>query len=59
MTDAPVATTPRVIKMAAHPAGALQDSDFEVVDAPVPEPADGEALVRTLYLRWIPPSGFG
>jgi NADPH-dependent curcumin reductase len=54
VTDAPVATTQRVIKMAAHPAGALQDGDFEVVDAPVPEPADGEALVRTLYLSLDP-----
>ena len=54
MTDATVATTQRVIKMAAHPAGALQDSDFELVDAPVPEPADGEALVRTLYLSLDP-----
>jgi NADPH-dependent curcumin reductase CurA len=54
VTDAPVATTQRVIKMAAHPAGALQDSDFEVVDAPVPGPADGEALVRTLYLSLDP-----
>jgi NADPH-dependent curcumin reductase CurA len=54
VTDAPVATTQRVIKMAAHPAGALQDGDFEVVDAPVPEPAEGEALVRTLYLSLDP-----
>jgi NADPH-dependent curcumin reductase CurA len=54
VTDAPVATTQRVIKMAAHPAGALQDSDFELVDVPVPEPADGEALVRTLYLSLDP-----
>jgi NADPH-dependent curcumin reductase len=52
-TDAP-ATTQRVIKMAAHPIGALKDSDFELVDAPVPEPADGEALVRTLYLSLDP-----
>jgi NADPH-dependent curcumin reductase len=52
-TDTP-ATTQRVIKMAAHPAGALDDSDFELVDAPVPEPADGEALVRTLYLSLDP-----
>jgi NADPH-dependent curcumin reductase CurA len=43
-----------VIKMAAHPAGALKDSDFELVDSPVPEPADGEALVRTLYLSLDP-----
>jgi NADPH-dependent curcumin reductase CurA len=46
--------THRVIKMAAHPTGALEDSDFELVDAPVPEPADGEALVRTLYLSLDP-----
>jgi NADPH-dependent curcumin reductase CurA len=46
--------TQRVIKMAAHPSGALEDSDFELVDAPVPEPADGEALVRTLYLSLDP-----
>ena len=52
-TDAP-ATTQRVIKMAAHPVGALKDNDFELVDAPVPEPADGEALVRTLYLSLDP-----
>jgi NADPH-dependent curcumin reductase CurA len=54
VTDARVATTQRVIMMAAHPAGALQDGDFEVVDAPVPEPAQGEALVRTLYLSLDP-----
>jgi NADPH-dependent curcumin reductase CurA len=54
MTDAPVATTHRVIKMASHPAGALADDDFELVDEPVPEPADGEALVRTLYLSLDP-----
>ncbi|HEV3133604.1 MAG TPA: NADP-dependent oxidoreductase [Acidimicrobiia bacterium] len=54
MTDAPVATTHRVIKMASHPDGALDDDDFELVDEPVPEPADGEALVRTLYLSLDP-----
>jgi NADPH-dependent curcumin reductase CurA len=46
--------TQRVIKMAAHPSGALEDSDFELVEAPVPEPADREALVRTLYLSLDP-----
>ena len=54
MTDAPVATTHRVIKMASHPSGALADDDFELVDEPVPEPGDGEALVRTLYLSLDP-----
>ncbi len=54
MTDAPPATTHRVIKMASHPAGALEDDDFELVDERVPEPGDGEALVRTLYLSLDP-----
>ncbi len=54
MTEAPADTSHRVIKMASHPDGALEDDDFELVDAPVPEPADGEALVRTLYLSLDP-----
>ena len=54
MTEAPAETSHRVIKMASHPDGALEDDDFELVDAPVPEPADGEALVRTLYLSLDP-----
>jgi NADPH-dependent curcumin reductase CurA len=54
MTDAPVATSHRVIKMASHPDGALEDDDFDLVDERVPEPADGEALVRTLYLSLDP-----
>jgi NADPH-dependent curcumin reductase CurA len=54
VTEAPAETSHRVIKMASHPDGALEDGDFELVDAPVPEPADGEALVRTLYLSLDP-----
>jgi NADPH-dependent curcumin reductase CurA len=54
VTEAPADTSHRVIKMASHPDGALEDDDFELVDAPVPEPADGEALVRTLYLSLDP-----
>ncbi len=54
MTEAPADTSHRVIKMASHPDGALEDDDFELVDAPVPEPAEGEALVRTLYLSLDP-----
>jgi NADPH-dependent curcumin reductase len=48
------ADTHRVIRMAAHPAGALGDEHFELADEPVPEPADGEVLVRTLYLSLDP-----
>ncbi|HEX3667673.1 MAG TPA: NADP-dependent oxidoreductase [Acidimicrobiia bacterium] len=54
MTDAPVAASHRVIRMASHPDGALEDDDFDLVDERVPEPADGEALVRTLYLSLDP-----
>jgi NADPH-dependent curcumin reductase CurA len=54
VTEAPAETSHRVIKMASHPDGALEDDDFELVDAPVPEPADGEALVRTLFLSLDP-----
>jgi len=54
VTDTPVATSHRVIKMASHPSGALEDDDFDLVDERVPEPADGEALVRTLYLSLDP-----
>jgi NADPH-dependent curcumin reductase CurA len=52
-THAPT-TTQRVIRMAAHPAGALKDSNFELVELPVPELSDGETLVRTLYLSLDP-----
>ena len=54
VTDAPVAASHRVIKMASHPDGALEDDDFDLVNERVPEPADGEALVRTLYLSLDP-----
>src|SRR5262249_61663592 len=47
-------STHRVIRRAAHPSGALGDEHFDVVEEPVPEPADGEALVRTLYLSLDP-----
>lgn len=40
--------------MAAHPAGPLGDEHFDLVEEPVPEPAEGEALVRTLYLSLDP-----
>jgi NADPH-dependent curcumin reductase CurA len=40
--------------MAAHPAGALGDEHFDLVEEPVPDPADGEVLVRTLYLSLDP-----
>jgi NADPH-dependent curcumin reductase CurA len=38
----------------ARPVGMVKDGDFELVEAPVPEPADGEALVRNRYLAFEP-----
>lgn len=39
----------------ARPQGHLDDSVFELRDAPVPEPGDGEFLIQTLYLTISPP----
>jgi len=60
-------------KLARRPVGMVQRSDFEFVEAPVPEPADGEVLVKILYISldpamrgwmnegksYIPPVGIG
>ncbi len=44
----------RQFTLAAHPAGMPQESDFRLVEAPMPSPADGQVLVRTLYLSVDP-----
>jgi NADPH-dependent curcumin reductase CurA len=49
-----VADTNRQVLLAAHPVGMINDGDFELVESPVPEPADGEVLVRTRYLSLDP-----
>ena len=49
-----MSTVNRQITLAARPVGFPQESDFELVEAPVPQPADGELLVRTLYLSVDP-----
>jgi NADPH-dependent curcumin reductase CurA len=38
----------------ARPVGRVKTSDFEWRESPVPEPKDGEALVRVLYLSFDP-----
>jgi NADPH-dependent curcumin reductase CurA len=40
----------RQVLLRRRPHGLLQPDDAELVTAPVPEPADGEALVRTTYV---------
>ena len=41
-------------KLAARPVGMPQRSDWDYVEAPLPYPADGEVLVRVIYLSLDP-----
>jgi NADPH-dependent curcumin reductase CurA len=44
----------RQVLLKRRPAGAPTVSDFEVADAPVPDPSEGEVLVRGIYLSLDP-----
>src|SRR5262249_10567062 len=44
----------RQVTLAARPAGEPTEADFAVVESPVPEPAEGEVVVRTLWLSLDP-----
>ena len=44
----------RRIKLAAHPRGLPAPSDFRLDAEPIPEPADGQVLLRTLFLSIDP-----
>jgi hypothetical protein len=60
-------------KLAKRPVGMVQRSDFEYAQAPAPEPGEGEALVKILYISldpamrgwmnegksYVPPVGIG
>ncbi len=46
--------TNRQVRLKSRPSGIPQAEHFEIVEAPVPEPADGEVLVRNLYLSVEP-----
>jgi NADPH-dependent curcumin reductase CurA len=41
-------------KIAARPVGMIQESDFQLAQSPVPEPNEGEFLVRNIYLSLDP-----
>ncbi len=47
-------TVNRQIRLAAHPTGFPAESDFELVEVPVPGPGNGEMLCRTIYLSLDP-----
>ena len=44
----------RQFRLKSRPVGRIKTSDFDLVEADIPEPAQGEALVRTLYLSLDP-----
>lgn len=46
--------TNRQITLAARPVGYPKESDFKLVEVPVPQPGEGELLARTLYLSVDP-----
>jgi NADPH-dependent curcumin reductase CurA len=51
MADA--TTNPRIV-LRRRPRGLPVPDDFELIDAPVPVPHDGEVLIRTIYLSLDP-----
>jgi len=46
--------TNRQVLLAARPQGEPKESDFRLVETPVPEPGPGQMLLRTLYLSLDP-----
>ena len=50
-SDAPaIPPTRQEVRLARRPDGLVTPDDFTIVDAPMPDLADGEALMRTVYL---------
>ena len=47
-------TVNRQITLAARPVGYPKETDFKLIEAPVPEPAPGQILVRTIWLSLDP-----
>jgi NADPH:quinone reductase len=47
-------TINRQITLAARPVGFPKDSDFKLVESPMPAPKDGEFLVRVIYMSVDP-----
>jgi NADPH-dependent curcumin reductase CurA len=44
----------RQVLLARRPTGWVSEADFQIIDAPIPVPADGEVLVRNRYLSLDP-----
>jgi NADPH-dependent curcumin reductase CurA len=48
------AKTNRQWRLAARPTGLFKESDFKLTEEPVPDPGEGQVLVRNLYLSLDP-----
>lgn len=46
--------TNKQVLLAARPDGWVKENDFRIVETPVPEPAEGEVLLKNLYLSLDP-----
>src|SRR6202035_4764163 len=44
----------RQVLLKRRPTGAPTTADFDIADGPMPDPGNGEALVRTIYLSLDP-----
>ena len=53
-TSTPLPRVNRQFTLAARPVGLPKESDFNLVEAPMPELADGEVLLKTVYLSVDP-----
>ena len=53
-TAAPRPTINRQFLLAARPVGMPKESDFRLVEAPIPALADGQLLLRTKFLSIDP-----
>ena len=42
------------VRLKRRPTGAPVPDDFEIAAAPMPEPAEGEVLIRTIWLSLDP-----
>jgi len=53
-TASPLPSVNRQFVLAARPVGMPKESDFRLVSAPMPSPASGQVLLRTLFLSVDP-----
>lgn len=53
-TSQPIASTNHQVRLKARPTGIPQAEHFEIVEAPLTEPAEGQVVVRNLYLSVEP-----